>query len=195
MLHRPRIAAFDIATATGVADGYPGEIPTLETVRFGADGDSHLKICSRALGWIAKRLTDDPPDIAYIEAPMPLGAAIHGKSNARTIVRLHSLYGIVGAAVTLKGIPLHQVEVGPVRQTFIGHAQLKGDEAKRRCKAMCKLLGWPCHTLDEGDAGALWHFACSVQAPKLAVIIHPGMHRKLATLIGGMDIKELFVHG
>ena len=154
----PRILACDIATTMGVADGRAGETPILETVRLGGEGDSHLKICARALGWIAKRLTDDPPDIAYLEAPMPIGAAIRGKSNARSIIRLNSLYGIIGGAVILKGLPVHEIDVRTVRQTFIGHANLEGGEAKRRCKAMCRLLGWTCNNVDEADAGALWHF-------------------------------------
>ena len=195
MPDRLRILACDIATTMGVADGEPGTTPTLTTERFGGDGDSHLKICSRAMRWAALRFTDDPPSILYIEKPMPIGAAIRGKSNARSIIRLNSLYGIIGAAAILKGIPVHEIDVQTVRQTFIGHAQLDGDEAKRRCKGMCRMLEWPCRNVDEADAAALWHFGCSVQAPREAVIIHPGMHRKLATLIAGIDVKEMFAHG
>ena len=143
MPQRIRILAADIATTTGVADGYPGETPEFSTHRFGDDSDSHLKICSRAMGWIARKLTDDPPDVVYMEKPMPIGAAIHGRSSASSIIRLNSLYGIIGGAAILKGIPVHEVEVKTVRQTFIGHANLERDEAKRRCRAMCG-TGSPC---------------------------------------------------
>lgn len=187
-----RILACDIATTTGLADGEPGQVPKLSTVRFGADGDPHLKICSRALGWIAERLTDDPPDVVCIETPMPLGAAISGKSNAKSIVRLNSLYGIVGAAAILKSIPVIEVDVKLARQVFIGHRDLERGEAKRRAKGMCRMLGWPCANVDEADAAAIWHYGCSIKAPRLAVVIHPGMHRKLVGTLSTMEAKELF---
>jgi Holliday junction resolvasome RuvABC endonuclease subunit len=191
----PLILAGDLATTSGFAEGYPGDVPTLTTQRWGGESDSHLKICSRALGFIARRLTDDLPDALYIEKPMPIGAAIHGKSNARTIVRLNTLYGIIGAAAICKGIKVYEVDVQQARAVFIGDGQIKGDEAKRRAKGMCKMLNWPCRNVDEADAAAIWHFGCCVQAPRRAVIIHPGMHKKLATILSNMQVAELFAHG
>lgn len=191
----PLILAGDLATTSGFAEGYPGEIPTLSTQRWGGEGEAHLKICSRALGFIAKRLTDDLPDVLCIERPMPIGAAIHGKSNAKSIVRLNTIYGIMGAAAICKGVKVEEVDVKQARAVFIGDGQLKGDEAKRRCKAMCKVLGWPCRNLDEADAACIWHFGCCVYAPRKAVIIHPGMHKKLAGTLSTMQVKELFAHG
>ena len=189
----PDILGCDLATQSGFGRGRAGEVPRLWTERFGDDDDTHLKICSRAMGFIATLLTDDPPDAIYIETPMPLGAAMHGKSNAKSIVRLNSLYGIIGSAAILKGVPVHDVNVKQARTVFIGEGNLKGQEAKRRCKAMCKLLGWPCDNRDESDAGAIWHFGCCVEAPRLAVVIHPGMHKKLVRSYGSAD-ADLF-HG
>jgi Holliday junction resolvasome RuvABC endonuclease subunit len=191
----PRILGCDLATTAGLALGEPGQVPTLSTQRWGGENDTHLKICSRALGWIAKQLTDDPPDIVCIEKPMPIGAAIHGKSNAKSIIRLNTLYGIFGAAALLKEIKVIEVDVKQARAVFIGDGQLKGDEAKRRCKAMCRVLGWPCRNLDEADAACIWHFGCCVVAPRQAVIIHPGMHKKLVGTLSSMEARELFAHG
>jgi Holliday junction resolvasome RuvABC endonuclease subunit len=185
----PKILAADIATQTGIAEGRPGETPSLSTLKFGGDGVSHARICANCLDWIACKLTDDPPDIIVIEAPLPIGAAIgRGRSNAKSIIRLQGLYCIVLAAATLKRIRVCDYEVGPIRTAFIGEPKLKGDEAKRRCKRMCEMLGWPAKNLDEADAAALWYFACASEAPKLAPIIHSGMHKRLIN----QSIAELF---
>jgi hypothetical protein len=191
----PDVLGVDAATTTGLCRGKPGDKPKLWTKHFGVDGDPHLKICSKALGWIATLLTDDPPDVLCIEKPMPIGAAIHGKSNARSIVRLNTLYGIIGGAAILKDIRIIEVDVQQARAVFIGDGKLKGPEAKRRAKGMCRVLGWPCDNVDEADAAAIWHFGCSVVAPRAAVIIHPGMHRKLVGTLSTMEAKELFAHG
>ena len=195
----PYVLAGDLATTSGFAEGYPGDVPKFSTQHWGGDNDSHLKICSRALGYIARRLaddcTDDRPDVLCIERPMPMGAAIHGKSNAKSIIRLNTIYGIIGAAAICKGIKVIEVDVQQARVVFIGDGQIKGPEAKRRAKGMCRVLGWPCRNVDEADAASIWHFGCSVVAPRKAVIIHPGMHRKLASTLSNMQVKELFAHG
>jgi len=185
----PRILALDVATQTGAAEGRPGEIPTLSTLKFGGEGVSHARICANCLDWIALKLTDNPPDLIYIEAPLPIGAAFgKGRSNAKSIVRLQGLYCIVLAAATLKRIPCEDVDVMRVRTAFIGESKLRGEIAKQRCKMMCKMLGWEAKNVDEADAAALWYFACASVAPKLAPVIHAGMHKSLVN----QSIAEMF---
>jgi hypothetical protein len=180
--------ALDLATTTGAVEGCPGEIPKAITLKFGGDGVPHARICANCLDWIALKLTDDPPDLIYIEEPLPVGAAMKGKSNARSIIRLQGLYCIVLAAATLKRIPCEVIDVMRVRTAFIGEPRLKGAEAKRRCKQMCAMLGWEAKTLDQADGLALWYFACASVAPKLAPVIHAGMHKSLVN----QSIAEMF---
>jgi Holliday junction resolvasome RuvABC endonuclease subunit len=188
----PDILAMDVATTTAVCRGKPGDIPTFKTKTF--RGEDHLQICGSAIGWIARELTDHPPDMAYIEKPMALGAAIHGKSNAKSIVRLNALYGIVGGACLLKGVPVVGVDVQKARVAFIGEGALERDEAKRRCRNMCRALGWPASNLDEADAACVWYWACCCEAPKIAAVIHPGMHVKVASLTMAEELgRELGV--
>jgi Holliday junction resolvasome RuvABC endonuclease subunit len=194
----PYVLAGDLATNSGFAEGYPGDVPNLSTQHWGGENDSHLKICSRALGFIASRLADNCPaervDVVCIEKPMRIGAA-YGKSNAKSIIRLNTIYGIIGAAAICKGIKVIEVDVQQARVVFIGDGKLERSEAKRRAKAMCRVLGWPCRNADEADSAAIWHYGCSVVAPRKAVIIHPGMHKKLAGTLSAMQVKELFAHG
>jgi len=176
----PKILALDAATTTGVCKGKPGDIPIFKTKQF--RGEEHLNICASAIGWIARELTDDPPDVLYIETPMRIGAAIHGKSNAKSIVRLNTLYGILGGAALLKGIRVVGVDVQQARQAFIGEGQLERDEAKKRCLNMCRMLGWPANNGDEGDAACIWYWGACCEAPRLAAIVHPGLQAKVASL-------------
>jgi hypothetical protein len=178
----PKILAIDAATQSGVCSGEPGGTPTFETVNFGDSGDSHLEVGARALKWIAHRLTDDRPDQLWIEEPLSFEGST-GKTTRTTLVRLNGLYMILGSAARLKGIPVHPVLVSAARKPFLGHGRLKRVEAKKRARAMCRLLGWNPMTDDEADAGAIWWFACVANSPTLAHPVSKMMHKQAATVV------------
>lgn len=169
----------DIATQTAICRGRPGSVPAFNTFKFA--GDDRLVVASSAIRWAA-RILEIPPDVAYLEKPMPIGAAIHGTSNAKTIVRLNTLYDIMGGACLARGVRVVGVAVQDARMAFIGAGSLERDEAKRRCLMMCKLLGWPADNKDEGDAACIWYWGSCCEAPRVAAIIHPGMMSKVASL-------------
>ena len=181
------ILALDAATTTALCRGHAGSVPFFATKTF--RGEDHLNICSSCISWISRILTEAPlPDVVYIEKPMPIGAAIHGKSNAKSIVRLNTIYGILGGACLLKGVRVVGVDVQMARQAFIGEGQLERDEAKKRCLAMCRQMGWPANNLDEADAACLWYFAGCCEDPRLAAVIHPGLWAKVASLALARDL-------
>ena len=154
----PKILAIDCATQSGIASGEPGDKPRLETVYFGDSGDNHLEVGARCLKWIAHRLTDDRPDQIWMEEPMSFAAA-EGRSSGASRVRLNGLYMVIGAAARLKGVPVHPVLITSARKGFLGHGGLKRDVAKKRSRAMCRLLGWEPKNDDEADAGCIFWFA------------------------------------
>jgi Holliday junction resolvasome RuvABC endonuclease subunit len=170
----PLILGVDAATTTAACLGRPGEAPAFETIKF--QGEDHLNVCASAIRWIAKLIPAINPDIAYIEKPMPIGAAIHGKSNAKTIVRLNQIYGIIGGACLLKGIKVIGVDVQAARVAFLGDGKLQRDEAKRRA------LGWPARNLDEADAACIWYWGCCCESPKIAAVVHPGLWSRAAAV-------------
>lgn len=178
----PLITAMDVATQTGVCSGCPGETPVFETVNFGDSGDSHLEVGARCLKWIAHRLIDDRPDQLWIEEPLSFEAS-EGRSNRTSLVRVNGLYMVIGSAARLKGVPVHPVLVSSARKPFLGHGRLKRTEAKRRARAMCRLLGWNPANDDEADAGCIWWFACIANAPRLAPPISKMMHKQLAEVV------------
>jgi hypothetical protein len=153
-----KILAIDCATQCGLASGEPGEVPHLETVNFGDSGDNHLECGARALRWIAHRLTDDRPDQIWMEEPLSFEAA-EGRSSGASRVRLNGLYMVIGAAARLKGVPVHPVRITTARKGFLGHGGLKRDIAKKRSRAMARLLGWNPLNDDEADAACIFWFA------------------------------------
>lgn len=181
MRDKPLILAMDIATQAAVCSGFPGQVPEFETVKF--HGDDRLQVAASALRWVSKLTAwdDDKPDVAYLEKPMPFGAA-RGQSNATTLIRLNSLYDIIGGALLLMGVRVIGVDVQTVRGAFIGVRALDGDQAKKRAKIICDLMGWPTKNKDEADAAAVWYWGCMCEAPKLSAIVHPGMHAKAASI-------------
>jgi hypothetical protein len=154
----PKILAIDCATQCGLASAEAGAKPRLETVNFGDIGDNHLECGARCLRWISFRLTDDRPDEIWMEEPMAF-AGKEGQSSAASRVRLNGLYMIIGSAARLKGVPVHPVRITTARKGFLGNGGLKRDVAKRRSRAMCRLLGWEPKNDDEADAGCLFWFA------------------------------------
>lgn len=178
----PLILAADVATQTGLCSGRPGEIPRFETVNFGDSGDNHLEVGARCLRWIAHRLTDDRPAQLWIEEPLAFSGK-EGETSAASRVRLNGLYMIIGSAARLKGVPVYPVKITSARVGFLGHGRLKRDVAKRRARAMCRLLGWNPTNDDEADAGTIWWFACLANDKKLTPPISKMMTKQAIEII------------
>jgi hypothetical protein len=169
----PKILAIDCATQCGLASGEPGNSPELETVNFGDIGDNHLEVGARCLRWISFRLRDDRPDEIWIEEPMAFGGK-EGETSAASRVRLNGLYMMIGSAARLKGVPVYPVRITTARKGFLGHGGLKRAVAKRRSRAMCRLLGWNPMNDDEADAGCIFWFASVAhgKAPLISKMMH-----------------------
>ena len=111
------------------------------------------------------------------------------RTNPDTTIRLMGLWAIVAAAVKVRGVRYERVDVRTARAEFLGDGGLKRDEAKRRAFEMCKLLGWSPANRDEGDAGCVHYYGSVILAPRLAPVVTPMMHMKVATTVAGVDLK------
>lgn len=196
----PYVLALDLATVTGVCEGRAGEIPRFYSQRFGKDGDEHEDAFERGLRWIVERFKVGGVDAVFIEAAINPGAFVgeydkeRGKvkmtTNPETTIRLMGLWAIMAAAARVKRIRYRRVHVQTARKAFIGHGNLRGPEAKRRCFEMSKLLGWAPNTRDESDAACIWTFGVTQMAPNLAPIITPMMQSRIATTVAGVQIDD-----
>lgn len=167
------ILALDIATTCGWARGHVGEIPTSGSICFGCDCSENA-VFGQAIGWFSNLLKEEPrPDALVIEAMLP-GGAMKGETTIGTRDRLAGLHAIVRGIAFIRGVyEIRTIDVGSVRQHFIGVRNLKREAAKREVLERCRMLGWPVTDHNAGDALATWHFACSLIKPELALQCSP----------------------
>lgn len=174
------ILALDIATTTGMARGKVGAKPMADTVAFAAHAQSdNNAVFAQALSKLSIYLKDDPPDLIFIEAMLPPDAMKNMTSRA-VRDRLAGLHGVVRAVAYLRGIyRVEAVAVGDVRGHFLGERGLKRIVAKAAIVERCHALGWNCANDNEGDALALWSYACAQIDPTTALQVSPLFNRAL----------------
>ena len=174
------ILALDLATTSGIARGRVGSTPTADTVPFAKHaGASNEAVFARALSWLSTYLQADPPDLIFVEAMLPPDAMKNETSRA-VRDRLAGLHGIICAVAYLRGI--HRIEavtVGNIRGHFLGERALRRDAAKAATVERCRALGWKCENDNEGDALALWSYACAQIDPTTALQVSPLFNKAL----------------
>ena len=174
------ILALDLATTTGIARGKVGGTPLADTVHFAAHaGASNDSVFAAALAKLSTYLNADKPDWIVVEAMLPPDA-MKGATSRAVRDRLSGLHGIVRAVAYLRGIyRIDDVQVMKVRRHFLGDVGLRREPAKRLTVERCRKLGWKCDDDNQGDALALWSFACAQVDPTTALMVSPLFNRSL----------------
>jgi hypothetical protein len=161
------ILALDVATHTGVCDGVAGCTPRLSTINWRhAKTDDVTAIYSRAVGWMATRLKDDPPALVVIERPVPPSAA-WGNTNHQTTLITIGLFGVFCGIAACKGIEVLEAPISSWRKFALGSGKLKGSIAKQRAVELCQHLGWPAEDHNAAESAGIWLWACATRAPHL----------------------------
>lgn len=173
-----KILALDLATVTGWCIGAPGAMPRCGSMRFGDKDASSDAIFAHALRWISRFLADHRPQSLILESMLPPLAKV-GATSAATRDRLAGLHGIVRAVAHLRGVyTVSEVSVLVVRQHFCGSRSCGKHAVYEKCRA----LGYPVLDLDAADAAAIWHFACSLIRPELAIECSPLFGKRPMTI-------------
>jgi crossover junction endodeoxyribonuclease RuvC len=174
------VLAVDLATNTGWCRGHVGAVPVFGSLRFGKHNSRDCAIFADALSWFSDFLYPKPrPDVVILEALLP-PSAWGGESQASTFNRLAGLYSIMLGVAHLRNIPeISTASVPDVRAHFIGARSLKRAMAKRAVMDRCWRLDWQVKNDNEGDACALWSYACALIDPQLAMNVVPLFQRKL----------------
>jgi hypothetical protein len=167
------ILAIDLATQAGFCRGPHDGAPSFGSISFARGDDSNADIFGAALIWLAALLEPQPrPDLLVLEALLPAAAKL--KTNKLTRDRLAGLRGVILGVADCRHIRrIEEIAVGDVRAHFIGDRSLKRAAAKREVMRQCRRLGWFVEDDHQGDACALWSFACSMIEPKLALRVSP----------------------
>jgi hypothetical protein len=174
------ILAIDLATHAGWCRGRHDGAPGFGTIAFARGDDTDAEIFGAALIWLATLLEPMPrPELLVLEALLPAAAKI--KTNKLTRDRLAGLRGVILGVAHCRGIKrIKEIEVGDVRAHFIGTRGMKRNAAKREVMRQCHRLGWGVVNDHEGDAAALWSYACSLIEPKLALRVSPLFQKGVA---------------
>jgi hypothetical protein len=175
------VLALDLATVTGYARGHVGTTPISGSIRFGKRGCRDHIIFADALRWISQLLEPQPrPDLVIIEAMLPPDA-MRGQTSRAVRDRLAGLHGIARGVAALRGIPeIATASVSEIRGHFIGERTASRRAAKRWTIEKCYELGWAPENDNAADALALWHYACSLIEPRLALEVSPLFQRRRA---------------
>jgi hypothetical protein len=173
------VLAIDLATATGWARGSVGEVPRFASIIFAKDKKDNNAVFAGALRWIMGEVRNNPPDVLMMEALLPPSAMINHTSRA-VRDRLAGLHGIVRAVAKDAGVDeIATASVGDVRNHFIGTRMLQREPAKRAVIERCRALEWQVKNDNEGDACAIWSFACSILDPRQALLVSPLFNKNL----------------
>ena len=169
------ILAIDLATRTGWARGHVGAHPRWGSVKFGTSTDHNNEIFAQCMRWITQVLQAQKPDVLILEALLPpIAMSKVNATSAAALGRLSGLNAIVRATAHNMGVgEIAEASVGDIRAHFIGTRRMVRFDAKRAVMDRCKRLGWNVEDDNEADSLALWHYACSLIDPKLALNVTP----------------------
>lgn len=173
----PLIAAFDIATTTGLCFGAPGGRPTLTTWDLRPAGDRPRRLAHfHCLCTEFFRLYKI--DKVRYESPLNLRAMFGSGTSEQVMLMLRGAIGVLECAAAQAGIDdIGSFNVQDARQHLTGFRtfpKVKGKStAKAQIMKMCKTLGIDAKTEDSADAYAGWSYCCALANPRLAHLTSP----------------------
>lgn len=173
MSDKPVIAAFDIASKTGVCWGVPGGKPHLATWDLWKAGERPARL---SLFWdlLCEFFTDERPDIARYEAPMNLAGMGKAGASEETMLLLRGAIGVFETAAYRAGIKdIDSFTVFKAREHLTGKARWKSKQGKAEVMRVAKMLGVEVANDNEGDAFAGWSYCCGLANPRIAHLNTP----------------------
>ena len=179
---QPFIAAFDLATATGCADGYPSQqAPRLWSWYLDDAGGfrparlAYLwRFCSTYFE--QQRALGQPVDEVVYELPMNIGTIANAMARGsfvtseETLATLRGSIGVLEAAAANVGIQtIRGMDIKDARKHVTGQRTFpKGVDAKAMTMRAVVALGWRPENNNESDAAVLWALAAGQASPAAA---------------------------
>lgn len=157
-----KVAALDLAAATGIAIGEPGAAPVFWTEKLGDPDHRGMALMRIVSELIRKRGVEG----ITIEAPV---LKMGPKASADTLRSLIGLYAVADAAARYCGVKPVAGDVRTVRKHFLGYNPKGREEAKRAVKNRCRALGWDVRDDNQADACALLDWRLAQLSPAHAI--------------------------
>ena len=178
----PFIAAFDLATATGCADGRPGDKrPRLWSWYLDDAGSERApklgllwRFCDAY--FLQQKEQGQPVDEVVYEKPLGIAviASMMAKGQYRTseevLATLRGSIGVLEACAAHHGIKVRGMDIKDARKHLTGQRTFPDGNAKRATMRAAGALGWDPQNDNEGDAAALWSLAVGQANPLYAEV-------------------------
>jgi len=170
----PVIAAFDIATKTGVCWGRPGAKPFLATWDLWKAGKFRPARLSLFWDLLCEFFESERPDVVRYEAPMNLAGMGNAGSSEETILLLRGAIGVFEACAFRAAIKdIGSFTVFEARKHLTDRAKWKSKEGKVAVMRVATMLGVPVADENQGDAFAGWSYCCGLANPRIAHLVTP----------------------
>jgi len=180
------IAAFDIATVTGAADGASGAKPRSWSWNLGKAGKTRPERLAMLRDYADRYFSENRPTAVFYEKGLPVAAlfaqvqrfgvqaAFRMGATDETIGFLRGAIGVLEASASKAGIPhIEGLDVQAARRYLTGSGKLPKGEGKDVVFDWCRRLGWNPANTDESDAMAIWAMGCGQMSPAMAAMTTP----------------------
>lgn len=175
---KPFIAAFDIATATGVCHGRVGGVPHCFSWHMDDVGKGRPNRLAYFRRLLDSYFSATEIDAVYYEAPVNLRVMLKIGASEDTIALLRGAIGVLESAAVHAGITtVEAVPVQNAREALTGQrtfSKIAGKStAKDAVMRAAKMLKVNVANDNEGDAFACWWYACAMHNPRIAHLVTP----------------------
>ena len=168
----PFIAAFDVATATGCADGIAGGRPRFWTWQLSDAGKGRPSRLAYLRRFADAYFAETKVDRVYYEGPLNIAVMMEIGASDETISLLRGAIGVLEAAAVIAGIPIIEpVPIGDARKLFCGVGRFAKGEAKTAVQARCQVLGHKVEDEHQADSLAVWYWASAHANPRAAALL------------------------
>jgi hypothetical protein len=174
------IAAFDLATITGVCDGPVGGKPRLFSWFLSDGGTSRPARLAHLRRFLVSYFDQEPCGSVVYEAPIPIGMLASKKDkrvmmSEANVAFARGAVGVLEATCYEHGKKVEALGVMDARSCVLGwRTNRTSENTKKRVVREARMLGAKAAENDnETDAWVLWSYACALANPRLAVAMTP----------------------
>ena len=177
---QPLVAAFDVATSTGVCLGHVGDrTPRVTTWDMREAGPSRARRLLYFSDLCDEFFRHHMIDVLRYEAPMPIAIAAKVGASEETMLLLRGMVGVLeccGARACI--FDINSFAVQDARKHLTGQRTFaKGAPGKSAAKLAvlktARMLGVDCRNDNESDAFCGWSYTCALLNPRLAHLVTP----------------------
>jgi hypothetical protein len=172
------VAAFDLATATGVCDGAVASRPRLWTWHMSDAGDYRPARFAQLHRFLLAYFEQNPCDRVVYEAPQPMQVMSRINTSESAVAFLRGAAAVLEMTCWECSKSVEAIRVQDARWTVLGWRTNRFSKTKvatkdRVMRDVTKTLKIPAENDNEADAYVLWAHACARLNPRLASEMTP----------------------